>query len=198
VFVDVEAFGWRDDDDNEGSDGGISPGGRRLDRYGWRNGNVCQYDGGGSGGINGKVWERNGRNNARWEWKSADEEINGGKKGFGTGFLLFEWISSEDIVVPFFVAFSDWSDLIDDIRRNAEWFDSVKWCPLEDLSSFLTGLLESIYKSNLFRRYFEKKNVHLLFILTALANTRLRLIWYTANFFFFSLWFYLDSSTCWL
>jgi hypothetical protein len=34
VFVDVEAFGWRDDDDNEGSDGGISPGGRRLDRYG--------------------------------------------------------------------------------------------------------------------------------------------------------------------
>ncbi len=42
VFVDVDAFGWRDDDDNGGSVGGRSPGGRRLDRYGWRNGYACQ------------------------------------------------------------------------------------------------------------------------------------------------------------
>lgn len=64
--------------------------------------------------------------------------------------FLFKRRSSDDIVVPFLVGFSlvlsVGSDLIDDIRRNADWFDSVKWCPFDDFSSLVTGLFESKFE----------------------------------------------------
>jgi hypothetical protein len=58
--------------------------------------------------------------------------------------------SSVDVDVPFLVGFSEvfsvWSDLIDEIRRNADWFDSEKWWPLDDFSSLVIGLFESIFQ----------------------------------------------------
>ncbi len=77
-----------------GDDGGISSGV-------WRNGNVCQKDR--------NEIERNDRNKARYEWKSFDEEIKGGKKGFEIDNNSSEF------------GFSAWFAFIDDIGQNSDW-----------------------------------------------------------------------------